>query len=201
MKRMSPEEAASAVYVDFEGYEESTPALIGCLVEGHFAQVVTDPALYVAGGAKRLETTEFISAWSVIEDRARMEDRKIVAYSTHEMKIVLEYCDTDIFDIFVNARTVIKSWWNRTGARPRPTDWGQKAVERALGLKRPRHLAGGNATRRLRFVSDQIATRGSFDALTPTAKAKWTKLLRYNELDVRHMLSIVETAAGSRTVQ
>jgi hypothetical protein len=47
-----------------------------------------------------------------------------------------------------------------------------------------------------RLVRTQLQRRGSFDRLTPTAKGKWTKLLRYNETDVRNLRAMVRAAAG-----
>lgn len=42
----------------------------------------------------------------------------------------------------------------------------------------------------------QLDRHGDWSRVTPTAKGKWTKLLAYNEVDVRNTRALVELAAG-----
>lgn len=41
MRTVTPEEAQRAIYIDFEGFEDQVPAIVGYLVDGEFSQVVT----------------------------------------------------------------------------------------------------------------------------------------------------------------
>jgi len=50
---ISREDAARAIYVDFEGFKDKSPCLIGILVEGTLEQVVLDRRLFAAAVASR----------------------------------------------------------------------------------------------------------------------------------------------------
>jgi len=63
-----------------------------------------------------------------------------------------------------------------------------------IGYDRPKHLGIEKTTSRIKHVRDQLISRGSFDDLTPVAKAKWTKLLDHNRHDVQGMMTLVEKA-------
>lgn len=79
--------------------------------------------------------------------------------------------------------------------------FGNRAREAALedfGLLRPPHLAHGRATKRLRGVRQALERHGVWSGLTRTAKAKWTKLLDYNETDVRNLAALAGWVAALR---
>jgi hypothetical protein len=61
-----------------------------------------------------------------------------------------------------------------------------------LDITRPIHLGIEKTTSRIKHVKDQLIARESFDALTPVAKAKWTKLLDHNRHDVMGMERLVK---------
>ena len=206
---LTPTDAKRAIYVDFEGYRDHAPALIGILVEDEFEIVVLDEALQSAAAAKACRTTDGAVALRELAERARAEGRRICAFGNHERDAAREYFDVDLEDIYVNGHRLVKAWWRHTRPGQRPPRrshrrrrwqplgrWTLEFFERGLGLHRSRHLRAGHATSRLRHVRAQLQPRGSFDRLTPTAKSKWTKLLRYNETDVRNLRAMVCAAAG-----
>ena len=185
------EEIERALYIDFEGFQGSSPALVGVLVDGRFHQVVLDPALAAAGESKGLHVENGRDWAEALARRAETEQRRICAYSRRELTACRDDFGVDLAPWYLDGRRVAKRAWNRAG-RPRPEDgWSQHFFKTRLGLERPRHLLPGNATARLRSVRSQLERRGRFEALTRTAKGKWTNLLAYNQLDVRHLAGIL----------
>ncbi|MEQ9455595.1 MAG: hypothetical protein RLN76_13515 [Phycisphaeraceae bacterium] len=54
-----------------------------------------------------------------------------------------------------------------------------------MKVRVPTIHAAGRSTKRLRDVLGQLERRDSYAKLTPTCKAKWTKLIEHNRLDCR----------------
>src|SRR5688572_2796089 len=106
--QMTPDEAARAIYIDFEGRKDEHPAVLGLLyAEGRAAspdrvvlrQDVIDRALWPTVGwstfswVYRYDTDARSLAQSVQEllQRARHQDRLIVAWSEHDLRVVSSY--------------------------------------------------------------------------------------------------------------
>ena len=51
---ISSTEAGRAIYIDFEGFQDKSPSLIGVLIEDKFEQIVLDPGLVSAASAKAM---------------------------------------------------------------------------------------------------------------------------------------------------
>jgi hypothetical protein len=194
-RHITPAEVARAVYLDFESFQDQQPALVGYQIEDHLHQVVTDAVLAPAARAKDLRVATFEEIMTELVRVARQEHRRIVAYSEHEMHVTREFSPVDLEPFYADGRRILKRWWNRLRPFERPREWTLAEFERCAGIERPKHLRCGHATARLRFVRDQLAARGRYEKLTRTAKAKWTKLLAYNELDVRNLRTLVMGAA------
>jgi hypothetical protein len=205
MRRITPQEARAAIYIDFERLQGQSPSVLGVLEETSFHQIVLDGGLRTAAEAKDLKVESGERAILQLRERALDEGRRVCAFSTHELTVCSEHFSVDLSDVYVNGLKVLRRWWHH--CRPDETleCRSQAAFERAMGLERPPHLACGNAAQRLRHVRNQLAARGDHSSLTPTAKAKWTKLLAYNRLDVVNLAELVRRAAveladGSRTL-
>jgi len=61
----------------------------------------------------------------------------------------------------------------------------------------PKYLGVQQTTQRILYVKKMLARRGDYDALTPTAKGKWTKVLKHNESDVLGMEELVLKALNN----
>lgn len=194
----SHNEVARAIYIDLEGFVDTSPSLVGMLVEDLFEQIVLDPGLATAAQAKGLRSVSPKKYFEWLLRRAKSEDRRICAFTRHELTTVAKHFDIDLSTVYLDGHKLAKSWWKRSHPGIRPdAGWSQAFFEEQLGLERPRHLRGGNATSRIRSVTDQLERHGAYEQLRPVAKGKWTKLLAYNELDVRHLASIVRAAASA----
>ena len=67
------------IYIDFEGFMDKTPSLLGILVEDEFEQVVLDPSLRLAAIAKDLRISTLEAEVRSLVKRCEQEGRKIVA--------------------------------------------------------------------------------------------------------------------------
>jgi len=182
--------------IDFEGFTGQPPAMVGGLVEDGFQITVTDPILRPGGEAKGLSFQRFSTLMQALVDRAKDERRRIVAFSEQELLVTREFAGVDLGPYYGNALAIGKRWFRRVFPdEARPDKWSLTFFEEALGIERPRHLGKGNATARLTAVLTQLERKRSFEALTPVAKAKWTKVLQYNELDVMSTAALIRRAA------
>ncbi len=169
-----------------------------------------DPVLRPAAEDRGLRVTGGEAALRGILERARLEDRLICAFGNREREAALEDFGVDLVERFVNVQRVAKRWWRAHGAerpqrrrgrnaRNRSGGYSLEFFENGLGLERPKHLKSGNATKRLRAVRDSLVThKGDWSRLTVTAKGKWTKLLDYNEVDVRNLAALAKRVARGR---
>lgn len=203
-------DAARAIYLDFEGFTNEAPALLGVLVDDCFETLVLDPVLRPAAKAKGLRVTDGAAALRGIVERARLENRRICAFGKRECEAALEDFGVDLGDRFVNLQPLAKRWWKRNRAERPARRRGRKArfksrgyclefFETGFGLERKAHLKSGNATKRLRGVRDAlIGHAGDWSRLTATAKSKWTKLIDYNEVDVRNLARVAAAVSAAR---
>ena len=204
---LTPTEAERAIYIDFEGLTDHAPSLVGILVEGAFSAVVFDPVLQAGAQEKSLTVRNGRTALLELLERARTEDRRIAGFGKHERMAAQEHFGVDISPVYVDVSKVAKRWWRQAhpGDRParpkrrkgwRPLGrWSLSFFERRLGLERAPHLRGHNAAARLRSVRTSLARHGSYECLGRATKGKWTKLLDYNEVDVRNLGALATAAA------
>lgn len=188
-KTISISEAERAIYIDFEGFSEKAPSLIGIQCEDKFWQVVLTDDLALAAAAKDILVCDGKQVISDLFNRARSEHRKIVAYSSFEKEQCYKWYQIDISSAYVNANLVAKSW--KKVAHPKIRVSGLKDYLKLVNYPRGDYLGIKQSTQRIASVSEMLAKRNSFDALTPVVKAKWTKLLEHNKIDVEGMKFLV----------
>lgn len=195
IRHATPSEGERAIFLDLEGFMDCAPALAGWKVDGRFRQIVLDPKLRPAAEVRGIESSTGRAFFAELEELARRERRRVCAFTRHELNVARDHFGVDLGACYLDGHKLAKRWWNRLRPCERPTEWSLEAFEKCLGLERPRILGAGHASQRLRHVRDQLERRGSWRALTPTAKGKWTKLLSYNRLDVEHLEALVSRAA------
>ena len=66
-----------------------------------------------------------------------------------------------------------------------------KSYLTAIDFPRGSHLGEKKSTSRLKAVIDMLKRKKAYQALTPVVKAKWTKLLDHNKIDVLGMKALV----------
>ena len=70
-------EAERAIYIDFEGFQDKSPSLIGVLIEDKFEQIVLDPELESAASAKSMRLAILGDEVQRLIDLSIKEDRYI----------------------------------------------------------------------------------------------------------------------------
>lgn len=202
-RTLTARECQRAIYLDFEGFENAPPTLVGFCFDGRFEQVIFDRTLKSAASAKRLAVKDGSTSIARLRDRAVRESRRIVAFSQFDKNQAFDHFGVDLRPVYADARLIARRWLNRLKAsdpnwRQTNPEWDidltLKEFFKLTGYRRPAHLGVQQTTQRIRSVKDQIVKRGSFEKLTPVAKAKWTKLLDHNAHDVRGLMSLTEKA-------
>jgi len=186
MKRIKPSQARRGIYLDFEGFKDKSPAVVGILKDDQFRQIVLDSHLRSAAEFARLDTVSLGDVIKQLYEECETEKRFMIAFSEHEMNVVFRDCGIDISRRYKNARTYASRWASRYGKN---SVLERHSLEEFLKLPEvdynfPENLPKGNATRWLRAVSDGLAKRGDFASLTSTQKGHWERLLEYNRHDV-----------------
>ena len=189
-------EAERAIYIDFEGFEDASPSLLGILVGESLEQVVFDHRLSLAAKAKGLPIERLQECISRLQARSTAESRLIVAYSQHERNVIRNFADIDLTGQYRDARKILKRWKNRCHRVAPISGWGLKDFFAFTNYPRGTYLGERKTTSRLRAVSDMLEKRGSYDLLTPVVKSKWTKLLEHNKIDCIGMRDLILHAAG-----
>lgn len=205
-KRIASHEAARAMYLDFEGVMDAEPVLLGAYwVDDQdaeqFVQYVFDSVLESAAAAKSFANGGTCAYVESLEEALRKlciiaerEDRLFVEWSIREEEAVRDANVTRPVSACFSARVrnalpMARRWKTRfhpevkfsAGRRGRTHTLTN--FMRFTGMPAPSYLAP--AASRIRDVRRQILKRGSYEAITPVAKAKWTKLLSHNEWDCR----------------
>lgn len=193
---ITPAEAQRAIYIDFEGFADAPPALLGMTVDGRTEQVVLDPQLADAAHTRACRLSSLQDEVAALLARATQEGRAIVAYSQHERNVCLGFAGIDIAPVYRDARKIAKRWANACHGGTPPGGRGLKDFLELIGHARPAHLGERKSTSRLRTVRDMLAQRRHFALLTPVVKAKWTKLLEHNAIDCEGMRALVLRAAA-----
>ena len=131
-KEIRPNEAARALYIDFEGCKDQAPVLLGCARRPGRGptrwawQAITDPSFEPLGRADGIEVLTLSAAVERILQRAESNDCRIVAWSQHELDVVEKYCPEKLDRVaprFVNARAVAVRWRNKChGGHKRETN-------------------------------------------------------------------------------
>jgi len=194
---ISSKEASKAIYIDFEGFVDKPPTLIGILIEDHFEQIIFEDGLRSAADAKGMRVSSLNEVIDKLYSVCADEGRLIVAYSQHEINVIRKYTNRDISDIYRDARMIARRWKSICFDRSAPIRKCKALKDYLTYLEFPRgsYLGEKKSTARIKAVLEMSKRRGNYDALTPVVKAKWTKLLEHNQIDCIGMKALVETAS------
>jgi hypothetical protein len=172
-----------AVYLDFEGCMHAPPSLAGVRCENEFHQTVFDDALEPAAFAKGLGSRHLDDFLTELLRRCQEEGRQLIAFSQYEIDEAALWARIDLSPVYCDGKRIAKRWVNRAGRGDELEDWSLKSFLRFIGFPRPSNLGISQASSRLLYVRSMLIRQGTYQGLTPTAKAKWTKLLAHNKID------------------
>jgi hypothetical protein len=197
--RLSDAEALRALYIDFEGEKDRAPVLLGVHRRGRGDRPfvhhhVLDPAFAFDGSAVTLE-----AAVVNIVQRAESGDRRIVAWSEHELDVIRDAIgETELLHRFerrfANARRVAERWRNRDCAGDTPPDNRLASYLAMIGYSIPDEALAGDVGQTIRDI------RGRFDrGLEPTdgQRERWRRLIEHNRHDCIGMRRVCLLASTS----
>lgn len=217
MTILTPAEAASALYVDFEGREQEPPVLLGTLGPAErFVQHVLDPLFRGALQYRPRSTASLgelregdlpgVARW--LAGRLEHEDRLLVAWSIHEKEVLLAGADSSrtadvIGERFRNGIETAKRWLRMEHPEvklERDPYRGTHRLEeymRLIGYPVPAIHGTGLTGKRVRNVrAGLVQNDGQFRKLSKGRKANWTNLLIHNFHDCFGMREVITRAAG-----
>lgn len=187
-----------AIYIDFEGFMDKAPSLIGVAIGSKFYQVVFDEGLRLAAAAKKIPVRPGDELVKALFERAMREHRRIVAFSPCEKRICRKYYELDLSPVYADANRIVKKWIAKAYPELKRRPKSLKAYLRLIGYERATCLGERQAAQRIRAVRGMCLRRGSYEALTGCAKAKWTKLLEYNKIDVLGMRELCRRTVSKK---
>ena len=203
MSRLTAEDAVRALYVDFEGNRDKPPILLGCTRKfsgdpAHVVtHVVTDPAFAPLAAADGLESVSLADAVERILQRAEARDRRIVAWSQHELDVVRDHCPQHLdrfAERYVNARSVAEYWRNACHDRVKPEVNKLAWYLDAVGWAVPEHAGPDRTGATIRILREALGRGRSVDELTDNQRRRWRDLLDHNRHDCMGMRRVTVTA-------
>jgi hypothetical protein len=211
---ITPEEAARAIYIDFEALQtkpHSTPELLGVLdAEGgdRFQQLIVDPALAPAHVASpHCRAIDLATAIDGLVTRAEAEDRLIIGWSLFDRDVAIRALPEIAGRLrarYRNALGIARPWLRSlhpTVTVSRDDDFaGRHTLKKYAvlsGYPGVRAFAGAAPARWIRRTLAELArTGGRYRRITSAAKRQWHKLLDYNHHDCLALRHVVVKAAG-----
>ena len=211
--RITRREANRAIYFDFEGRKNESPALMGVYAGGWFRHLVFDTTMAPLvrssrHAGERVFRRRFADA---IEEQllqpAESDKRRLVAFSEHELNCIHAAVGPElasrVADRFLNARAFVAAWINRDrpDLRPQADPATLENFATICGFDWPDEydLQPANVIKRLRT---QLATSSRLRrSVRPASTKLWTRLLGYNRYDCLAMKHVVLHALGKATPQ
>jgi hypothetical protein len=188
------------IVIDFEGFKGKPPSMVGIWEQyhrdhkPHFRTLILDPQLK---GLARMENPRVKNQslkvfLNRIFKRARRENKKIIAYSEHEL---LKFGESgiDISDCYVNGRKETSRWFSINQKPNRPKPLGLKPVLKYLNYPALIDYGTQRVTEKIKKIKKElIRHKQDPTKLTPLAQENWRDLVAYNEQDVRGVVYVLE---------
>ena len=199
LKQLTLAEALRALYIDFEGRIDKPPVLLGIHRRGRGARP------YVQQDVVDERFTGLVPRYMPLHDailnvvrRADAGDRRIVAWSHHELNVVraLLADDPELVARFtaryVDARAVAKRWRNKLHAGDRPDETSLANYLALIAYEVPEDAAPGRVGSTLGDLADRL-DRGL--PLTSGQLVRWDRLVEHNRFDCAGMRAVCLQAA------
>jgi len=194
---LTTDEAATGIYLDFEGRTDHAPILLGHLVSGPgdgaiVHQAVLDSRFAPAAAAHGLEVVDIEVIIERLVLRAESEDRPLIGWSTHEIDLVERYCPPELACRFrqryVDAKATAKAAHRQLSlalppARGREKGHALARYMQLVGHDVPWVFGPGWTGTTIRVLEPALARHGDWARLTPRQKTRWSFLLSHNRHD------------------
>lgn len=218
-KMLTPEQAARAIYFDFEGCKDEAPSLLGWSYarddgSEHFRQRIVEPALWGArhtvphtAGRSRCGKATLAGAVLRLVTLAEEQERLIVSWALHDLRMIESRVDDPALvrraqARHMNALPTARQWLQRSHPEVALSrTWsGKHRLARyrdLMGISVPEKYDQDVAARGIRAIRDAIACHGSYSRIPVDDRARraWKAVLGHNRLDCRDARLVVSRAA------
>ena len=185
------------IYIDFEGFIEKPPSIVGELKNNNFKVYVFSETLQGIPDhmCEKCEINIFHMDLRTYLDNliyeCKANKKKIVAFSTRELDVFKECNINEIEKYYINAHKEIKKWFKENKLqRPRPFSLDNLMSYWEYPTK---EFGNRQTTQRIRSTEQQLVVkRNDFSKITKTVKIKWSKVLHYNRQDVEGLQFVFE---------
>jgi len=206
------------IFLDFEGFPDKKPSLVGYQIDGSFKQIILDEDFMQISKETDIEFKEYEEFCDWILSKSYELKQPITAWSSTELTILKEFKDDINYcnllqvakrkiknnKILCKAHKDMREYWvgqrrTRTGRINHNNNpflkkrWDLITILKLLDY--PHFSTGygkGKVTARLTAIRNGLVARGSYRNLTKIQKGKWTKLKQHNKIDVDGMSYIVD---------
>jgi len=206
------------IFLDFEGFTNKKPSLVGYRIDGSFKQIILDEDFIQISKETDIEFKEYEVFCDWIISKSDELKQPIVAWSETELDNLKDFKDdVNYCNLLKKTKGIIKrghalfdahqdmdAYWRgqrrtRTGRinlanKPWLKErWDLITILKLLDYPRLSNSYGkGKVTARLKTIKNGLNARGSYKQLTARQKGKWTSLKKHNEVDVDGMVYIVD---------
>jgi len=182
----------NSIIIDFEGFIDKPPTLCGVWCNEIFKMFIFDSdlkGLCNETDILYMDLNEFLKQTFL---HCQKNDFKIIGYTQRELQVFIDN-DIKIPDYYIDAKKILKRWYNINDYENRPRPFALNSVLKQLEYPKYQFWGNRQTTQRIRSVRDQLIVQNqNYSLLTPTAKAKWTKIYKYNQQDVIGLLWALE---------
>ncbi len=190
-KKITHEELARAIFIDYEGNIDRPPTLLGWRMDGRSHGAILEEAFRTCSDRYRVKGIEWQSHRQVatrLLQQACEEDRVLVSWSEHDLRLlqaVLPKQDhTHLLAHYRNAIPAAKAWHLRS-LQSRAPQREMAYFCQLLGFPVPSRYGPGKVGQGLRLLRGQLQEGRTYPELTPKARASWVAVVKHNDLDLR----------------
>ena len=191
-RQMTPLEARTAFYIDFEGGKDAPPVLIGILRK-HTQQYLVEPAFRDLGPAH----LELRQAVAMVVTRAEKQQRRIVSWSEHDLDIVRSLTNEPALiarfeSRYANGRALAARWATRAPDIEKPASGALEYYLELVGYEVPEWAGPGQVGSTIRSLHQRLAAGRQ---PTESQLERWGHLLEHNRHDCEGMRAVCIRAA------
>ena len=191
--KITADELSRAIFIDYEGNIDRDPTLLGWRIDGRSHAAILEENFETCGDryrAKDIHSIDHKQLVSEIVSQASNEDRVIISWSEHDLRIINQHLSTKdqnrLSPRYRNAITTARSWHYRALEKRAPAG-DLSYFCQLLGYPIPKKYGTGKVGHGLRLIRNQLLEGREYQELTPKARALWVAIVKHNDLDLRSM--------------
>jgi hypothetical protein len=182
---LSAAEAKRAIYIDFEGNEEHHPTLLGVLSgdddddTANLEQVIVEELFWPCAGkkgARECVRGQLDATVTRIVTRANNEDRRIVSWSTHDLRVIATALPSSpaldgLKDAHRNGIPTAQKWIELRETAPKTGDNCLPFYLQRVRYRVPDKYGAGKVGRSLTYLREHLSDpRSSYGTLSPVGR-------------------------------